>query len=167
MPITPFHFGPGALIHAIAPRHASFLSFCAANVLIDIESAVNLLTRRYPVHAFLHTYIGATLIVALTVAVFLISKRLAAKVVPGKFQKFGSLPVRSIGIGAALGAYSHILLDSVMHHDIRPLSPVSEQNSLLGVVGLGPLHLFCIVTGVVALAILAIRRLMARRRIAA
>jgi hypothetical protein len=37
MPITPFHFGPGTAIHAIAPKHVSFLTFCSANVLIDIE----------------------------------------------------------------------------------------------------------------------------------
>lgn len=27
MPLTPFHFGPGALIHSAAPRHVSFLAF--------------------------------------------------------------------------------------------------------------------------------------------
>lgn len=37
MPVTPFHFGPGALLHATAPRHVSFLAFCGANVLIDLE----------------------------------------------------------------------------------------------------------------------------------
>lgn len=36
MPITPFHFGPGAALHALAPRHIGFLPFCAANVLIGI-----------------------------------------------------------------------------------------------------------------------------------
>jgi hypothetical protein len=61
MPITPFHFGPGALLHAMAPRHVSFIAFCAANVLIDVESLYNLVNQRHPVHAFFHTYAGATL----------------------------------------------------------------------------------------------------------
>ena len=37
MPITPFHFGPGAALHVLAPRHVSFLAFCAANVVIDVK----------------------------------------------------------------------------------------------------------------------------------
>ena len=37
MPITPFHFGPGAALHALAPKHVSFLAFAAANVIIDVE----------------------------------------------------------------------------------------------------------------------------------
>jgi len=42
-------------LQAIAPRHISFLAFCAANVLIDVESLYNLVQRRHPVHAFFHT----------------------------------------------------------------------------------------------------------------
>src|SRR5688572_20936203 len=71
MPITPFHFGPGALLHAAAPKHVSFLSFCVSNVFIDFESLYNLVFQRYPVHAFFHTYIGATLVIATVVLLFL------------------------------------------------------------------------------------------------
>ena len=46
MPFTPFHFGPGAALHALAPRHVSFMAFCGTNVLIDVESLVNLVTGR-------------------------------------------------------------------------------------------------------------------------
>ena len=55
MPMTPFHFGPGAALQALAPRQISFLAFCAANVVIDIESLVNLIGQRDPVHAFMHS----------------------------------------------------------------------------------------------------------------
>lgn len=37
MPITPFHFGPGALIKAMAPQHVSWTAFALANGLIDLE----------------------------------------------------------------------------------------------------------------------------------
>jgi hypothetical protein len=37
MPITPFHFGSAVIVHAVAPKQVSFLAFCAANVLIDVE----------------------------------------------------------------------------------------------------------------------------------
>ena len=48
MPVTPFHFGPGAALHAVAPKHVSFLAFCAANILIDLESLYNLRTDILP-----------------------------------------------------------------------------------------------------------------------
>ena len=78
MPITPFHFGPGAAVHAIAPRHISFLAFCAANVLIDVETLYYMLTRQYPWHRFFHTYVGATIIVVATVVLFAALLKLAS-----------------------------------------------------------------------------------------
>ena len=75
MPVTPFHFGPGAAFHALAPRHVSFLAFCAANVLIDIEPLYFILTGQYPVHRFFYTYIGATFIVAITIVLFTLAQK--------------------------------------------------------------------------------------------
>ena len=37
MPITPFHFGPGAAVKAVAPRHFSFTVFAFSQVMIDLE----------------------------------------------------------------------------------------------------------------------------------
>ena len=54
MPITPFHFGPGGVIHALAPKQVSFIAFCAANVLIDVEPLYFMLTHQYPLHRFFH-----------------------------------------------------------------------------------------------------------------
>jgi hypothetical protein len=78
MPVTPFHFGPGVAVHAIAPKHISFLSFCSANVLMDIEPLYFMLTRQYPLHRFLHTYIGASVIIVATVVLFALARRLAS-----------------------------------------------------------------------------------------
>ena len=52
MPVTPFHFGPGALVHALAPRYVSFLAFCAANVLIDVEPGYYMMVGQFPLHRF-------------------------------------------------------------------------------------------------------------------
>jgi membrane-bound metal-dependent hydrolase YbcI (DUF457 family) len=160
MPITPFHFGPGAALHAGAPRHVSFLSFCAANVLIDIESFYNLMNQRPVVHAFFHTYIGATAIVAATTALFLASRWSADGLrLPNPFQ-WRQLTLRQVAVGAMLGAYSHIVLDSVMHRDMAPLSPFSNANALLGVITLGQLHLLCLALGVLGVAGLGVRWLL-------
>jgi hypothetical protein len=67
VPITPFHFGPGAAIYAAAPRYVSFFAFCAANILMDVEPLYYMLTQQYPLHRFFHTYIGASIVAAATV----------------------------------------------------------------------------------------------------
>jgi hypothetical protein len=70
VPVTPFHFGPGAAVHAAAPRYVSFIAFCGANVLIDIEPLTYILSHQYPVHRFFHSYAGATVIWPATVLLF-------------------------------------------------------------------------------------------------
>lgn len=149
MPITPFHFGPGAALHAVAPRHVSFLAFCAANVVIDVESLYNLVNHREPVHAFLHTYVGAALVWLGLSAAFRAVQRVT---------DWRGLTLRQVALGALLGAYSHVLLDSVMHHDIQPLQPFAAGNALQGVVSLATLHGACIAAGVLALVWLGVRR---------
>lgn len=162
MPVTPFHFGPGALLHAVAPKHVSFLSFCAANVLIDLESLYNLIHHRHPVHAFFHTYVGATLVIAATVLLFLGLRAFASRFWLPNVLRWRDLRARQVAIGAALGAYSHVVLDSVMHGDIQPLAPIAFGNELLGMVPLGTLHLICVALGVLGGAVVAVRWLVAR-----
>ena len=143
MPITPFHFGPGAAMHAMAPRHISFLAFCAANVLIDVEPGYYMLIGQFPLHRFFHTVPGATLVFAATVLIFLSARMIGA--LPNVLAWKG-LTVTQVAIGAALGVYSHLVLDSIMHVDIRPLAPFSDANDLLHVIPIGMLHLAWIST---------------------
>jgi membrane-bound metal-dependent hydrolase YbcI (DUF457 family) len=129
MPITPFHFGPGAAIHAVAPRYVSFLAFCAANVLIDIEPLYYLLTRQHPLHRFFHTYIGASVVAVSTAALFAMSLRGARALrLPNSFDWQG-LRMGAVTVGAIAGTFSHVLLDSVMHPDVRPLRAVQRLQS--------------------------------------
>ncbi|KQW45500.1 MULTISPECIES: hypothetical protein [unclassified Roseateles] len=158
MPITPFHFGPGAALHALAPRHVSFLAFCAANGLIDVESLYNLVHGRQPVHAFFHTYVGASLVALGIAALF----RAWLRLMRGRFS--GGLGLRQVVIGATLGAWTHVLLDSVMHADIQPLQPLSAANGLYRIVSLSALHWGCIAAGALALLVIGVRRLRATRQ---
>lgn len=62
--------------------------------------------------------------------------------------------------GAFIGAYSHVLLDSIMHSDIQPFAPVSDQNGFLYVVSVGHLHVLCLISeplGLVALVVIHLR----------
>ncbi|MDD4929497.1 MAG: hypothetical protein PHP85_09495 [Gallionella sp.] len=158
MPFTPFHFGPGAALHAAAPRHVSFLAFCAANVIIDMEPLYFMATEQFPLHRFFHTYIGASVILLLTVALFMGTLRLASVVALPNMSGWKQLTLRQVVFGAALGSYSHIVFDSIMHSDIRPFAPLSDGNPLLGLVSLGTLHWSCLAAGAVGFVVSGIRR---------
>ncbi len=158
MPLTPFHFGPATLAHAIAPKQVSFLSFCVANVLIDIEPLYYLLHGEFPLHRFFHTYMGATLIVAATCSLFwlipTIAQRFRLSLHPAPYP----LTPRRILLGAMLGSYSHILLDSIMHGDIQPLAPWRADNPLLLAISLTSLHAACLLAGVIGYLIITLRQ---------
>lgn len=157
MPFTPFHFGPGALLHSVAPRHVSFLAFCAANVAVDLEPLYKLQRARFPVHAYFHSYVGVTVVWCAAVAAFwLLHRPGVARHLPN-FLDWKELTLRPVAIGAALGAYTHIALDSLMHHDIKPLWPFSSRNVLLDAISLDTLHWACVGAGILGLAILGVR----------
>ena len=157
MPITPFHFGVGAALHAAAPARVSFLAFCAANVLIDLEPGYFMLAGEYPLHRFLHTPIGATLAAAATCALFAGARRLAAtRRWPDPFA-WQRLRLPAVAAGAFLGAWSHVLLDAVMHADVRPLAPFSDANPLWHAMPVRGLHVACVAAGLAGIAAVAIR----------
>jgi membrane-bound metal-dependent hydrolase YbcI (DUF457 family) len=162
MPFTPFHFGPAALLHSAAPKHISFLAFCGANVLVDVEPLYFMLTHQWPIHRFFHTYVGATVAAGIVVALFALVRRMT----PGLLDqlRLRNLGVRAVALGAILGTYSHVLLDSLMHADMNPFAPFSNANPLLGAVFLNTLYGFCLVAGVAGGVVIGLRYLTTRRR---
>lgn len=155
MPFTPFHFGPGAAIKAALGRRFSFAVFVFSQVLIDLEPAARIVLDAEPLHPLLHTYIGAT-------AVALVSAPLGKPVCewalrvwnrqlsPAQARWLGvepAIPAAAAWAGAIIGAYSHVVLDSMMHADMRPLAPLSDVNRLLHVIPVADLHLLCLVLG--------------------
>lgn len=164
MPITPFHFGLGAALGAIAPRQVSFLAFCAVNVAIDLESLVHLVAGIHPVHTFFHTYLGASLAGAATFTAFWALARWPPAQRAAMAGRSTALEPMAVAIGCATGAWSHVLLDSVMHSDMRPLAPWSDANALLGAVSLSTLHLACLGALVLGGVVLLARVLVRHRR---
>lgn len=164
MPFTPFHFGPGALLHAAAPGRVSFLAFCAVNVLIDIEPGWHMLRDDPPLHRFMHTLPGAALATVATLLLYLGLRRLAARnPLPDTFG-WQQLNLPAVAMGAALGAATHLLLDGIMHTDLRPLRPFSEANPLYQWLSLEALHWACVASGGLAIRALVLRALWSRRR---
>jgi len=159
VPFTPFHFGPGALVHAVAPRHVSFVAFCAANVAIDVEPLVWMLRGEPPLHRFAHSFVGALAVALATVVLVLAATRLAGVLGLPESWRGSGLTAKRVAIGALLGTVSHVVLDSVMHADIRPLAPWSDANPFLRVVTLDVLHGACVVAGLVGIALAGVQRL--------
>jgi hypothetical protein len=182
MPFTPFHLGPAAAIKAAAPGRFSFLVFGFSQVLIDLEPAYYMLQGQAIVHRFFHTYVGATLIGVAAVVIgkpvcswalrllhTLESRGAAGAGAAGAAARTRDPCEARIGLGAAalgafVGAYSHVLLDSVMHADMRPLAPFSQANPLFRVISLDALHTLCVVAGILGLAVFAVRERARARR---
>lgn len=168
MPFTPFHFGPGLLLKAAAPRRLSLLAFCTTQVAIDLESWYHLTNDEAHVHRILHTFVFGTL-VGLAVAALVWICHAGVHALIGR--RGGNLSIgrpvpilaaevslRSVILGGALGGLTHTLLDAVMHRDMQPLRPFTLDNPLLGLVGLNLLHNACIAAGAIGAMVLVLRR---------
>ncbi|MGD8589746.1 MAG: hypothetical protein PVG22_13045 [Chromatiales bacterium] len=154
MPFTPIHMGPGILIKAVLQGGFSLMVFGWAQIVMDIQPLWVMLTGEGQLHGFSHTLIGASLL-----AVFsLVSGKYLTEVglrILG-IAKPDSPIVISWSVAAAsafIGTYSHVWLDAIMHVDVAPLYPFSNQNGWLGVISIDELHVFCLVCGVVGAAI--------------
>jgi len=161
VPVTPFHFGPGLLGKGLAPRSYSWSAFVASNVIIDCESFYYLVHHEYPVHRQLHTFVGAAVVGVVTAALLVGVVRVVPKLRAWFERKSPIMRAEGtplgICVGAMVGALSHPLLDGVMHADIEPFQPWTAENPLHGLIGLGALHLGCLLAGLVGLILLIVQ----------
>ena len=112
MPLTPLHLAVGLP----ARKYASIKAFIVVNILIDLEPGAIMFFGMdklgYPLHQWFHTIGGATALATITLLIGIPYK--------GQFRKWL--------YGAFLGAYSHILLDSLVHSDVELFSPILAGN---------------------------------------
>jgi membrane-bound metal-dependent hydrolase YbcI (DUF457 family) len=172
MPITPFHLGPGALVKAAAPRHFSFTVFAFSQVLIDFEPIGFFLLTGDPVHPYLHTYLGASLVFLASWWAGRPACEWALRVwnawlspAQARWLAYESrISAQAAGTGAFAGAYSHVAIDSIMHGDMEPFAPLSTATPWLLVVPVETLQWLCVLAGIIGAAgLLVIRRRELRR----
>lgn len=115
MPLTPLHLAAGLPLRKRISLHA----FILVNILIDLEPlailAFGMDRLGYPLHQGVHTFGGATLAACFTVTVLFTNRK---AILLGRLY------------GAFWGAYSHILLDSLVHPDVTPFGPFMKGNPL-------------------------------------
>lgn len=164
MPFTPYHIGPGILVKALLQGSFSLMVFGWSQIVMDLQPLVALVTGEGRLHGFTHTYMGATLIAIFSA---LTGKPLAQwSLVFLSASDFHGINIRwrVAFLSAFLGAYSHVLLDSLMHHDITPFFPFSPSNALLGLISVPALHQLCVYSGLIgAVAYLALSHWQSRR----
>ena len=165
MPITPFHIVAGFAVKSIFGRYFSWSVFTLTNIIIDTEVIYYILTIGEASHKFFHTFFGST-IVATFCAILGIpicekvleywNKNLQNEKSLSKLKWLATgtkITILSSVSGAFVGAYSHILLDSFMHIDVKPLG-----NNLLGIISINKLHLSCVALLLIGVVIYFLKR---------
>jgi len=92
--------------------------------------------------------VGAAVAAAITIALYLFMRRLARSTPLPDLFEWQQLTLAPVIVGALLGSYSHIILDGMMHADMRPFAPWSDANPFLRAVSLGTLHWACVILGI-------------------
>ena len=64
--------------------------------------------------------------------------------------------------GALIGAYSQLILDSIMHRDMSPFFPFSDYNGLQRIISIETLHDLCTGLFVLGILIFVVRKLVIR-----
>ena len=154
MPFTPFHFGVGLVAKAGLGNRFYLTLFVALQVLIDVETLYNLMHGRYPVHRFLHTYVGAGVVAVTASGLVLV---LLAWWGRRRSVQLGWKQYVAVVVTSFFATSSHVLLDSIMHEDSRPFWPFSMTNPCLDFVTIGTLHGICVACGIVGGLILLLR----------
>jgi len=129
VPFTPFHFGPGILLGLLLLKKMDFPIFVAANIIIDWRTFLVFfgLWER-PLHGWVHTYIGATIMAIILGSVMTYIRPL----IYGQLREMKivqEVTKRKIFLAAFSGTFLHVTLDAFHHPymqtfmplDIRPL----------------------------------------------
>lgn len=132
--------GAGLVVKAGIDGRISLISFGLAQVAIDIEPGIGMLTGASVLHGWTHTVAGAAAIAA---AVTLVGPWIIRPVVARWNTEVSHYrlawlmvdpPCRwpAVATGAFFGTLSHVLLDALIHADMAPFAPLFEGNPMLG-----------------------------------
>ncbi len=160
MPFTPLHAGPGLLLKGLCGKRVSLLSFLGAQVLIDLEPLCYMLMDQWPVHRMAHTLLGATVVAGVVVCMMALIgqvRRPQYRTIDG-----AEFSLAGISLGALVGTWSHVVLDSMVHLDVRPFAPFNDALPFYGLLEWEQVNLLCVVSAAIGLLLHVRQRLTAR-----
>jgi len=147
VPFTPLHMGPGLIIKACMRGTFSLMVFGWSQILIDIQPLVVLLSGKGELHGISHTYIGATIVAVVSALTGKYLGEIGLRIL--RMGNYNPIGWRVAFVSAFIGGYSHVFIDGIMHSDMRPLAPFSQQSIFLDIVSIDTLHILCVLSAVV------------------
>ncbi|MGQ9781842.1 MAG: hypothetical protein ACUVQ8_06305 [Nitrososphaeria archaeon] len=154
MPLTPFHLGPALFFGLLLFEYVSLPAFLIANVVLDVEPMLVLfLGLDYPMHGFLHSFLGGS-IVAVVLSPIMVALNGSFQKALSRFRLKQKLSHRSVWFSSFSGIYLHILLDSPLYSDIRPFFPLNINPFYGGSISAGlEVYGFCVFSFVAAVGL--------------
>jgi len=147
VPFTPLHMGPGLIVKACMQGTFSLMVFGWSQILIDIQPLVVLLSGKGELHGLSHTYIGATIVAVVSALTGKYLGEIGLRIL--RMENYNPIGWRVAFFSAFIGGYSHVFIDGIMHSDMRPLAPFSQQSIFLGIVNIDTLHILCVLAAVI------------------
>lgn len=153
-------------------RNFSVITFGMAQVAMDIEPGIGMLTGANVLHGLSHTILGSLVIAYLVMLIApsvcnYLQHRWNKEVIHYKqpwLVQSKTLPKSAVISGAFFGTLSHVALDSLMHHDMHPLMPFSKANPLLGLVSHDAVYQLCAIAGVLGAVVWLAMKWVGRSR---
>jgi hypothetical protein len=119
-----------------------------ANILVDVEPFLVLsLGLDYPLHGYLHTFVGAFILgLVLGYGMFLLERFSRSLYKTLLLESDATPKLKSFIFAGVLGTMLHVLLDSPLYDDIHPFYP-SSANPLLHPASSSEVYRFCVWMG--------------------
>jgi membrane-bound metal-dependent hydrolase YbcI (DUF457 family) len=163
MPLTPFHLGPSSWIGLLFFRLFHLPTLIVASVIVDIEPfLVIAFDLDYPLHGYLHTFLGGT-VVAILLAIVMYLLRNPTRRLMEAFKLAQTTTFSVILWTALFGVYLHILLDAPLYKDIQPFYPLNE-NPLYGILSGSTIYLFCGISFLIGLIFYILKMIVVWRK---
>lgn len=162
MPFTPLHWGPSSWIGLALFKIFDFPTLLAASVVVDVEPFfVLLFNLNYPLHGFFHSFLGGSILAVLTALILYLLKDKIKKIT-ALFKLAQDSSFKKILWTSFFGAYSHLLLDSFTHWDVKLFYP-SETNPFFELFSRQQIYLFCGLSFLVGILFYLIRLTILKR----
>jgi membrane-bound metal-dependent hydrolase YbcI (DUF457 family) len=158
--------GPGILFKSLLQGSFSLMVFGWTQIVMDIQPLLVMITGEGHLHGFSHTYLGASL---LAIVAALSGKYLSqVGLYLLRIESGIGVPIAwwVVFLSAFVGAFSHVLIDSIMHADMAPFYPFSQANDLLFWVSIETLHKVCLYAGLLGAAVYYLVQWWLGRRLA-